>query len=277
MSIKYGDKSIKKVYMGDKEIKSAYMGDKLVYKNAPPLLYGTLDAGYYGRVECDDFITLSEISNQMEALGVPNPHWDQFICSYEYPSLEQYWHHFSFKKKHLYWYSIPLYNHGSSDEIAKQIERFRWRLFGINNRVFTENNQWGTHRIINVNGKQYFLRLMSAVLKSNGDLYTEVDGLIVPFLQPPVLTDYTSYVNPNWGANYTREQLGLGKNIEFWCDYRENVDQHPPITTTLLKTINFFQYNYMTNIFGKSREFYSFNPLSSRNRLVFRPLLEQID
>ena len=30
MSIKYGDKSIKKVYMGDKEIKSAYMGDKLV-------------------------------------------------------------------------------------------------------------------------------------------------------------------------------------------------------------------------------------------------------
>ena len=75
MSIKYGDKSIKKVYMGDKEIKSAYMGDKLVYKNAPPLLYGTLDAGYYGRVECDNFITLVDISNQMENQGIPNPHW----------------------------------------------------------------------------------------------------------------------------------------------------------------------------------------------------------
>ncbi|ERJ83199.1 hypothetical protein HMPREF1987_01087 [Peptostreptococcaceae bacterium oral taxon 113 str. W5053] len=278
MSIKYGDKSIKKVYMGDKEIKSAYMGDKLVYKNAPPLLYGTLDAGYYGRVECDNFITLVDISNQMENQGIPNPHWDQFICSYEYPSLEQYWHHFSFKKKHLYWYSIPLYNHGdSNNKIAKQIERIRWRLFGYGNKVFTENNQWGTHRIINVRGKRYYLRLMSAIKEYNSDLYTEVDGLIAPFLKPPVLTNYTGYINPNWGVNYTREQLGLGKNYEYWCDVNKNIDQHPLITTTLIENIFFYQYNYYDKYRGKFLEFYYGQPLFSANRIVFRPLLEQID
>ena len=289
MSVKYGNKSIKKVYMGDKEIKSAYMGDKLVYKNAPSLLYGTLDAGYYGRVECSDFITLAEISNQMETLGVPNPHWENLIFNDStINDIPHYWHHFTFNNKNIYWYSRilrdPPLPYSPTTPLVEKYEkvkqRLKWRLNEEpeNHKVFTENGNWGEHHTISIKSKQYYLRLIRLSPIMNFKKYSEIFNLICPLLKSPVLSNATEQP-ANWGANYERKTLCFIKeNVrEAWCESYRKINGPPKIENIF---DNLAIYSYHGGSEGFFYEFYSSGgggldmPF---NYYTFRPLLEQID